>query len=449
MFSAQSDHFFRVVEKQIKEPPTAAQYMTMRLEPTSTEPKRLIFVATPGGGIQAAAWTDEVLAGLDERNKKHDERNKKPGFRESVAAISSVSGGSLGSIIYAASIANKIEPGQVAPNARRSAIDEVAWGWTVPDFWRAIIPWFRVNRALDRGWALEKKWSAINNLDDTGDAHGTFLSDWTDFKTYPEMPALLINSMLVERGEPVVFSNTRFPIPSRSNRIENFYDLYKNQYLKYDVRVNTAARLSASFSYVAPSPRPDLNGIYGEAFHFVDGGYYDNSGITALLEWLREALDDPTLKDASGAPRIKDILILRIQHFNPEKPPSGTKQGWGFQLIAPPDALYMMRDYAQESTALKELELFGKYYGTQSVNVWETTIHYIGAKADGCEDAPLSWKLDQHQQDCIIWAWEGKPDQNGNPKAGVLQDQTEALGCIASYLGGGAVGCKKGGDAAK
>ena len=37
----------------------------------------------------------------------------------------------------------------------------------------------------------------------------------------------------------------------------NFYDLYPGEYLKYDIRVNTAARLSASFPYVAPAARPD------------------------------------------------------------------------------------------------------------------------------------------------------------------------------------------------
>ena len=177
-----------------------------------------MLVATPGGGIQAAAWTAEVLTGLNQQT---------PGFRDSVALVSSVSGGSLGSIIYAASFAHKIREDEVPLKARQPAIDEVAWGWTVPDFGRAILPWFRLNRAIDRGWALEKKWAAINNLDDTGRERGTMLSDWSEAARAGTMPALIINSMLVERGQPVVFSTTRFPRERNDKgRIVNFYDLY-------------------------------------------------------------------------------------------------------------------------------------------------------------------------------------------------------------------------------
>ena len=111
------------------------------------------------------------------------------------------------------------------------------------------------------------------------------------------MPALLINSMLVERGQPVVFSNSRFPAkPNPEARVANFDDLYPDRHVHYDIRVNTAARLSASFSYVAPASRPDLDGIYTPGFHFVDGGYYDNYGMTALLGWLGEALEDPEVR---------------------------------------------------------------------------------------------------------------------------------------------------------
>ena len=69
-----------------------------------------------------------------------------------------MSSGSLGSIISTwPSFAHRIGEDEVPSKALQPAIDEVAWGWTVPDFWRAILPWFRLNRAVDRGWALEKE----------------------------------------------------------------------------------------------------------------------------------------------------------------------------------------------------------------------------------------------------------------------------------------------------
>ena len=74
---------------------------------------RLVFVATAGGGIQAAAWTVEVLAELeDERQRKVPQCD----FQNSVAVISSVSGGSLGSMVYAQSYS--------AERAEREAIEE-------------------------------------------------------------------------------------------------------------------------------------------------------------------------------------------------------------------------------------------------------------------------------------------------------------------------------------
>jgi hypothetical protein len=424
--SAQSDHFFRVVSRTdaMQEPPTAAVYVKRRLEIKSNAPKRLIVVATPGGGIQAAAWTAQVLTGLDDWTQtEHDT----PRFRDSVAAISSVSGGSLGSMIYAASFAEKIKASEVAPNARKSAIDEVAWGWTVPDFWRAILPWVRINRAIDRGWALEEKWAAINSLNNPKSSQGTLLGDWADVARNSAMPALLINSMLVERGQPVVFSNSRFPAkPNPEARVANFDDLYPDRHVYYDIRVNTAARLSASFSYVAPASRPDLDGIYTPGFHFGDGGYYDNYGMTALLGWLGEALEDPEVRT-----QWSDILVLQIRHFNAGNLPGGSRQGSGFQIIAPAAALYNMRDYAQESSARKQLEVFAKYYGSPRVKIWKTTIKYTGTDTSEshCADQPLSWKLDQSQQNCIVSTWSdvvGSSEENQRP----------ALQCVASYLRG-------------
>ena len=92
-----------------------------------------------------------------------------------VALISSVSGGSLGSLIYAASFAHHIKPEEVIPNSRASAINGVAWGWTYPDFFRSLAPWL-VDGTSDRGWALEEKWAAVNKLSTNG--RDTYLSDW-------------------------------------------------------------------------------------------------------------------------------------------------------------------------------------------------------------------------------------------------------------------------------
>jgi hypothetical protein len=421
-FVPQSDHFFRVKQckSRLPDPPTAPEYLATRLNPPrgalKSPRKRLIFVATPGGGIQAAAWTAEVLTELEHQNPS--------AFRNSVAAISSVSGGSLGAIIYGASFdGGKVREDDVPLNARRSAIDEVAWGLTVPDFWRIVIPWLRIDRSIDRGWALEKKWGAVNKLNDTRDS-GTMLSQWGESARAGTMPALIINSMLVERGQPVVFSTTRFPAQrSDSGRIVNFYDLYQ-RYPEfdghYDVRVNTAARLSASFPYVAPASRPALDAPFGAGFHFVDGGYYDNFGMNSLLSWLDEGLAVQAIRA-----QLPDILILQIRHFPPATKLKGPKTtGWGVQLIAPLTGLYNMRDFAQNSVANNQLAFFTKYYATLGVRVWKATIYYDGG--DQCMDAPVSWKLDERQANCIPKTWNER----------VIKKPNKALKCINAYVWG-------------
>ena len=120
-----------------------------------------------------------------------------------------------------------------------SAIDEVAWGWTIPDVFRAVLPG-ALRPYVDRGWALEEKWSWMNKLNTRKRPRvDTYLSDWVP-EAGKVMPGLLLNATMVEPGRPLVFSTTAFPCPNDSRGLMNFYDLYPNLNKPYDIRVNTA-----------------------------------------------------------------------------------------------------------------------------------------------------------------------------------------------------------------
>ncbi len=476
----QSDDFFRVetsdsVKKlagvNVENYLTPASYLAERAK--DSHHRRLILVATPGGGIQAAAWTAKVLQELDARFQDVNGAN---GFRRSVALVSSVSGGSLGSMIYAATFAGNVAESCTAENAEASSIDEVAWGWTSPDFWRSVLPLFRPHPEIDRGWALEQKWAVINGLSPEppcifckvrpkphcagqnaatapNPASDTYLSDWAAKGT--QLPALIFNSMLVERGQHVVFSTNRFPFKDDPRGIMNFYDLYPHQQKHFDVRVNTAARLSASFPYVAPASRPNLNTPYVGDFHFVDGGYYDNLGIDSLIGWLTSAYgQDPALIE-----QVPEVLVLQIRHFNPDVLEEGSRDGWSFQLFAPVMALLRMWNNAPVHRDENELNLFiqnsalskrgpviktvmipycGLNYGgnTDTSKAFDACIAASGGQALSsarlalartgrttqskqnridCADQPLSWKLTQSQKQCINDTWEdfAHDDPNG------------------------------------
>lgn len=384
----QSDNFFRV-EPRTERPEmlSAAQYLRKRIESHQAADGKvnLIFVASPGGGIQAAAWTAQVLAGLNKEIGDNDRFNK------AVCFISSVSGGSLGAMVYTAGVAGLVA--DPAKNSMASAIDEVAWGWTHPDFWRAVAPWFG-KRAIDRGWALEEKWMVVNGL--RKDGRDVMLGDWAAQGV--RLPALVLNSMAVESGQHVVFSTTKFPEKKDDQRgIRNFYDLYEPG--PVDVRVATAARLSASFPYVAPAARPEPY-PYDKAFHFVDGGYYDNYGIDSLIGWLKEAKD---AADGELDQKIGDILILQLRHFPANQPPQPSLHGWFFQTFAPLKGLLSMWSAAAASRDENELELFIRTFNNDRRKVWPVTAQF---QSTGEDCAPLSWKLSGYEQRCVDNAWE-------------------------------------------
>jgi len=429
IFSSQSDHIYRVepAPKPVRESP--AELVRRR---TNHGKRRIILVATAGGGIQAAAWTARVLRGLEEEceSDKNSVRQARCDFHNSVVLISGVSGGSLGAISYARSftdIPTKVEPADVPSNASQPALDEVAWAWMNPDVGRVVLPWFRT-QFIDRGWALEEKWGATNKMyvsrasrlrrllsSDYG--KDTWLGDWAEETRERTMPALLLNATLVEQGRPVVFSTTDFPRKNDSRGLINFYDLYEG----FDVRVTTAARLSASFPYVAAAARANAKPVTVGDQHIVDGGYYDNYGITSLLGWLEDVINN--------SQDLKDVLILQIRPFGEEPPRPPQPKGWGYQLIAPVDALLNVRDTGQSARDHTELALFTKAFKDRT-RVWRADFFYpsrFTKEHQYCSDAPLSWKLSVEQTDCILTAWNDLRNEDSKPQNGRIE-------CVIGYL---------------
>jgi len=64
----------------------------LRLPVGSDGKRTLVVVTAAGGGIQASAWTAQVLTGLHERYKNT--------FTQSIGVISAVSGGSVGVMFF-------------------------------------------------------------------------------------------------------------------------------------------------------------------------------------------------------------------------------------------------------------------------------------------------------------------------------------------------------------
>ena len=121
-YAPESDHFYRVELGHSL--PALLRPSVLVADHKKQGHKRLIAVATAGGGIQAAAWTARVLRGLEEECAHQS--SGACDVRDSIVVISGVSGGSLGATAYARSFAPDLDPvssDTAVTNAETSAVD--------------------------------------------------------------------------------------------------------------------------------------------------------------------------------------------------------------------------------------------------------------------------------------------------------------------------------------
>jgi len=232
---------------------------------------------------------------------------------------------------------------------------------------------------VDRGQALEWAWTRDSGLTKT-------LVDWRDDVYAGNRPASIFNATLVDTGERLLIGTTRIGWNSTLG-LRNFEDLYPAS----DVQIVTAARLSASFAYVSPAARSDLP---GPQFHVVDGGYYDNYGMTSLMQWLQEALEE------SGA-LPKRILVVQIRGTPPDPPDRpDASRGWFYQAWAPLEAMLQVRTTGQLSNNEDEFLRLQQQWASRGVEIDNAVFQFCGARP------PLSWHLSGHDKEAIVTEWQ-------------------------------------------
>jgi predicted acylesterase/phospholipase RssA len=394
-----SDHYYAVQHGVVIDPICPEQVLDAR----SQQDKPIVVIATAGGGIQAATWTAQVLAGLDEQthtwnldDQTHMQKSMY-NFADSVTLISSVSGGAVGSMFYL----NLFHPDRresfdqealkrLTEVVSESSLDDIAWALVYRDIPRIFFPY--VNRSseeklFDRGFMLEESWRNRGNIQAN-------LSNWRLGVAQGLRPAAIFNSTIAERGEPLVLGTTDVKVGAEKTRRRSFYELYPNT----DLPVVTAVRLAATFPYVTPAARALST---KPEYHMVDGGYYDNYGISSLIAWLDEAF--------TGLQREKkplpDILVIQIRSFPDDALKQPTNKGWFFQVYAPLDALLSVRTTAQLVRDREELALFAQRWAkVPEQGSRSDRVHFASFQFQG-HDAPLSWSMNQKQKDEIGESW--------------------------------------------
>jgi hypothetical protein len=419
----QSDHFYRIYPAE----PAVSVPAADLLDGDSTRPPVLL-VAITGGGIRASAWSARVLRAV--QLQSGDEER----FLSSVRLISSVSGGSVGAMYFADAYTNGDrhakkdsaggvdESDPVLARAQSSSLDEIAVELAYQDTLLGLASFLRGldyhdGRAFlrsgrfifqDRGAALE---DAIKRGPQIADA---MLRQWRDDAKQLKRPAVILNSTIVESGKRLLFATTDMPDAS-TGRIQ-----FAQRYPLADVRVATAARLSATFPFVSPAARPMLESVSELSDHAVDGGYADNYGMASLVEWLDRGLSD--LKTA-GRTLPPKIMILEIRSSSATMDQShDNKKGFLFQMLNPLLTIANVREAGQLSHNELERDLVKHRWAAEKVTI--CSVVFQTPRDNRVE--PLNWHLTLGDIGALKRAWGADSVAGAKQVAAYLRGENEA-----------------------
>lgn len=235
-------------------------------------------VAAEGGGLYAAQHVALALARLQDRC---------PGFAQHVFAISGVSGGSLGSAVFSSLVREKGQPvrepgckfgvqseGWYEENTREilnhDFLAPLAAAGFFPDFVQRMIPYpipgFDRARALEA--SFESAWAAAVPEAKSNPFASSFYQHW---RPGGVSPALVLNATQVKTGGRVAIAPFRF-YQQPTLKLPTI-----NSMIKADIALSTAVGISARFPWVLPPASWRRGDI--EQYRFVDGGYFEASGI--------------------------------------------------------------------------------------------------------------------------------------------------------------------------
>jgi hypothetical protein len=244
------------------------QWLEAKYDPSSNDSMPVYLIAAEGGGIRSAYWTTQALAQLD---KNH------PEFSDHIFAMSGVSGGALGITLYNSMLydGEKELDQKSSDMLSQDFLSPVTAYFLFPDLLQKFIPVpinsFDRSKVLERSW--ENSWRELNNSPDQVNLDQPFNSTFSR----GEMPYLVLNGTHVETGYRAIVSNLNL----QDFKPNHAYDIL--EITGRDIPISTAIGLSSRFPVLSPPAL--IKHSNGETWgNVVDGGYYENLGITTLSE---------------------------------------------------------------------------------------------------------------------------------------------------------------------
>ncbi len=296
-------------------PISAKNYLIDRTKNIKVGTKEnFFFVGSYGGGLKANLWNLLLFNRID--------RHTGDAFRKKTLVMSGVSGGAVGIANYASLVANKKNPKQ-----REDAIFNIGTSNVLSnelvylmgrDWIREYLP-FKHN-GTDRSYVSMKEHARLTGM---GNKYNTVTySDYWRFiyaQEQGEFPVLLMNttSTLGRQGiaSTVSLSYNTFPAADVLSNL----DSARNVDLMYFGAVSTTNR----FPLFSPSAAIPKKGNY------VDGGYFENSGMLSALEFYE------TLEEEGGvySSKIQPVFINIINsqdYYIAHK----VLNDWGFNKVS-------------------------------------------------------------------------------------------------------------------
>ena len=377
------------------------------------ETRPMIVVAAAGGASRAGYWAAEVLGHLQQVSHGR--------FADSVFAVSSVSGGSVGAAAFVSQLRDQPKPPKGFRNAVRSAaggdyLSPALAGVLYPDLAQRFLPTLplgggRVIALPDRAEGLEKAfeltWAehCAGKVCEHSDLWTQpFTTLWTG--DGPRVPLWFVNGAREEDGRRVLTA----PVQITSDDFPDAVDFFVLTGGR-DLSISNAIHNGARFPLVSPGGTL-LGGDGAPRGHILDGGYFENSGVTTAGDIIRAAV---RIAAAKGY-KIRPILI----ELNND---SGTAVGnptlYRGSKPQPPTAL------AQAQTHYFLADILGPLGGITSSNDGRATPVSIAISREVGDDyllihlcdvdehgkpssrrAPMDWVLSDSAKKAMSWADE-------------------------------------------
>lgn len=397
--------------------------------PKPADPKKpvpLVLVATAGGASRAAFWTTEVLAQIEQNH---------PGFHKHIFAISSVSGGSLGAVVYRTMLNEVIndntsketaDPQAVycehdgkatkknMLNCGLTAIDHDFLGPTfLTGLYADMTQRFLPGSLLpDRASALERSreqaWRRTMPNSSKGIGLDTaFHSLWNE-ETW--LPALIINGTSEKTGRRIITSN----LVIDANLFTDALDYFKMISPQHDIAVSTAAHNSARFPYIDAAGTLMTEGRMTD--RIVDGGYFENFGAGSIYDLLRALNEEKAAFEGKKGRAIKFFVIQISSDPELEIEQPARDKSWREKS---PLTLNIASDLTAPPVALYDT---GSALGYRATQILKGFVNSIGEAKDGKDsgnehysefrltnkDAAMSWVLSRKSVDALNDEWNTK-----------------------------------------